>query len=190
MDFLVVVDAQNDFVITECDGRQGALAPKPEETEYCKKVVANIKKTIAEYTDKNARIIFTLDQHNKDEYPNSREGRQLPIKHCIRGTWGAEIIPELEPEFQRANHIVRKSTFGATQILPSWADDKAFGTSVDNIYFCGFDTDFCIISNVISAMTRYPNAEIFVIEKACWGSTLYGHNTALAAMKQLGVHII
>ena len=37
-------------------------------------------------------IVYTLDTHGED-YPDTQEGRKLPVKHCIKGTPGWELIP-------------------------------------------------------------------------------------------------
>ena len=87
---LVVIDMQNDFIT-------GALG-----NAQCRAVVSNVVKKV-NYTD--ADIVYTLDTHGED-YPDTQEGRKLPVKHCIKGTPGWELIPELNT-FRR-RHILKK----------------------------------------------------------------------------------
>ena len=77
---LAVIDMQNDFIT-------GALG-----NAQCRAVVSNVVKKV-NHTD--ADIVYTLDTHGED-YPDTQEGRKLPVKHCIKGTPGWELIPELE----------------------------------------------------------------------------------------------
>ena len=74
---LVVIDMQNDFIT-------GALG-----NAQCRAVVSNVVKKV-NHTD--ADIVYTLDTHGED-YPDTQEGRKLPVKHCIKGTPGWELLP-------------------------------------------------------------------------------------------------
>ena len=93
---LAVIDMQNDFIT-------GALG-----NAQCRAVVSNVVKKV-NHTD--ADIVYTLDTHGED-YPDTQEGRKLPVKHCIKGTPGWELIPELE-HIQEKTHF-EKNTFGST----------------------------------------------------------------------------
>ncbi len=53
--------------------------------------------------------MYTLDTHGED-YPDTQEGRKLPVKHCIKGTPGWELIPELE-------HIQEKTHFEKIRLV-------------------------------------------------------------------------
>ena len=76
-EILIVVDYQIDFV-------DGALAnPAAAELE------AGIQAKVCAYREAGKPVIFTKDTHPED-YAGTREGRFLPVPHCIRGTegWG------------------------------------------------------------------------------------------------------
>ena len=81
---LVAIDVQNDFIT-------GAL----RNTEAIKKV-PNIVKKIREFDGE--AIIYTMDTHFED-YMDTREGQNLPVPHCIKGTDGWKIREELMPQF-------------------------------------------------------------------------------------------
>ena len=82
---LIVIDMQNDFVT-------GSLGSKEARA-----IVPNVQAKIKEYADRGDRIIFTRDTH-EENYLDTAEGKKLPVIHCIKGTDGWQIIPELEVE--------------------------------------------------------------------------------------------
>ena len=99
---LIVVDMQVDFIT-------GALAnPNNELTQ---KVIQNIIKLINEF---DGKIWFTRDTHSPN-YLETQEGKNLKIPHCIKGTPGWEIIPELR-DYVTENNVIDKNAFG----FPYW----------------------------------------------------------------------
>ena len=93
---LIVIDMQNDFV-TGTLGNQEAQA-----------IVPNVQAKVKEYADRGDWIIFTRDTH-EENYLDTPEGKKLPVKHCINGTEGWQIVPGLEVE---NCEYVDKPTFG------------------------------------------------------------------------------
>ena len=79
MNILIVVDMQNDFV-------SGALG-----TPEARRIVPAAAERVAAGIRRGERIFFTRDTHGAD-YLHTREGRNLPVPHCIRGTEGWEIV--------------------------------------------------------------------------------------------------
>ena len=77
---LIVVDMQNDFI----DGALGT----PEAVA----IVPKVEQKIREFPGK---VIFTRDTHG-ERYLETQEGKHLPVPHCIKGTKGWEICPQLE----------------------------------------------------------------------------------------------
>ena len=82
MKILIVVDMQNDFI----DGSLGT----PEAVAIVPAVIKKIK----HYEDDGNLIIYTKDTHF-DDYLDSREGRNLPVMHCIKGTSGHDIPADI-----------------------------------------------------------------------------------------------
>lgn len=72
MNILIVVDMQNDFV-------SGALG-----TPEARRIVPAVAERVATGIRRGERIFFTRDTHGAD-YLHTREGRNLPVPHCIRG---------------------------------------------------------------------------------------------------------
>lgn len=77
---LVVVDMQNDFI-------SGVLGT-PEAQAIVPKVVDKIK-------DKNYDLLIATQDTHFDDYEEYREGRYLPVKHCVPNTWGYEIVDKI-----------------------------------------------------------------------------------------------
>ncbi len=165
MKTLIVIDMQNDFV-TGCLG-----------TGEARNIVENVKKKILEYASAGQEIIFTRDTHGED-YLDTPEGKKLPVTHCVKGTNGWEIVPELETE---GCEIIDKPTFGWT----GWA-----GRNFEEIMLVGVCTDICVVSNALILKAMYPDAAISVDSSCCAGVTRESHMAALETMKMCQIDVL
>ena len=77
---LIVIDMQNDFIT-------GALG-----TPEARAIVPTVVAKIAGF---DGPVLFTQDTHGPD-YLDTQEGRKLPVPHCIKGTPGWQLAPEIE----------------------------------------------------------------------------------------------
>lgn len=168
MKILIVVDMQNDFI----DGALGT----PEAAA----IVPYAKKLIQTF---DGKVLFTRDTHSAD-YMNTQEGKNLPVPHCIQGTSGWEIHPELDA--LRVTEPIDKLTFGSA-LLPKILEKEK---NIESITFIGLCTDICVISNVMLTKAFFPEVPLFVDAKACAGVTVQSHKNALAAMKMCQVTVI
>ena len=168
---LIVVDYQNDFV----NGALGFEGAEKLDDIICEK--------IQQYRKEGGHIIFTFDTHEAN-YLNTMEGKNLPVEHCIKGTAGWEIIPQLI-EYAAKCPVLEKPTFGSMEL----ADIIAKG-GYEAIEFVGLCTDICVISNVMLAKAADVNAVVTVDSKACAGVTPDSHNNALDAMKMCQVRVL
>lgn len=178
MDVLVVVDMQNDFV-------SGALGT-PEACDIVPYVVGRV----VDGLNRGERIFFTRDTHGPD-YAQTQEGLKLPVPHCIRGTEGWEIIPQLQ---EYAAHPIDKPTFGSTalgQLLKAQNEDllRQGKHGVEKVTLIGVCTDICVLSNALLIKAFLPEAEIVVDSGCCAGVTPQAHRTALAAMSACQITI-
>ena len=164
---LVVVDMQNDFI----DGTLGT----PEAV----KIVPYVKNLIAHF---DGKVFFTRDTHF-DDYPDTQEGKNLPVKHCIQGTSGWQIHPELEA--LRKTEPIDKVTFGSSALPKILEAEKP-----ESITFVGLCTDICVISNVMITKAFLPEVPVIVDAAGCAGVTPESHKNALAAMKMCQVSVI
>lgn len=170
-EILVVVDMQNDFVT-------GPLGT-PEARTILPKVAEKVKNF-------PGRVLFTRDTH-EENYLESREGKVLPVPHCIRGSRGWEICPELEA--LRKEEPIDKPTFGSTGLGEVLRAADQYGEKIGKITLVGVCTDICVISNALLLRAFLPEAEIAVDAACCAGVTPESHQTALRAMKACQIAI-
>lgn len=93
MRLLVVVDMQEDFI-------RGALTvPGAEE------IISPIERLAKEYITTDDAVLFTRDTHydrsdaKEFSYAMTREGRNLPILHCVCGTKVIRLLRNLNLTF-------------------------------------------------------------------------------------------
>ncbi|MDQ1641311.1 MAG: nicotinamidase/pyrazinamidase [Actinomycetota bacterium] len=94
---LIVVDVQNDFADPE-----GGLYVRGGEA-----VVPVVNAEIGAAHDAGATVVFTQDWHPESTPHFEKDGGVWPV-HCVGGTWGAELHPDLEVR----GPVVRKGTSG------------------------------------------------------------------------------
>jgi nicotinamidase/pyrazinamidase len=170
MNYLIVVDMQNDFVT-------GALGTKEAE-----KIVPNVKEKIRKF---NGEIIFTRDTHQKN-YLDTQEGKLLPVPHCIEGTEGFEIVPELDTTGCK---IINKPTFGSKE-LGEYLTLENRKEKIESITLVGLCTDICIISNAMLIKAFLPEVPITVDSSCCAGVAPESHQRALESMKACQIQVI
>lgn len=168
--YLIVIDMQHDFV----DGTLGT----PEAQAIVPKVAEKLKQRRKE----GWNIIFTQDTHFDETYHLLNEGRHLPVKHCIHGTTGRQIVEEVLP--RTGEHLLQKTTFGSL----CW--DTIMLELPERIEIVGLCTDICVVSNALILKALYPETEITVDASACAGTTPEMHRKALDVMKSCQIEII
>ena len=168
MKILVVVDMQKDFIV-------GTLGT-PEAVA----IVPYVKQLIEAF---DGKVFFTRDTHHAD-YMDTQEGRNLPVLHCIEGTPGWQIHPDLEQ--LRTTPPIDKITFGSSGLPQILAGEK----DVESITFVGLCTDICVISNVMITKAFFPEIPLIVDAKGCAGVTPQSHKNALEAMKMCQITIV
>ena len=169
---LVVVDMQTDFV----DGALGT----PEAV----KILPNVCEKIKNF---KGDIIVTLDTH-KENYLSTAEGKNLPVEHCIKGTFGWELHPEVAAALNGKPHtVLEKPTFGSTD-LPKAVLDIA-GNEDFEITLIGLCTDICVVSNALLLKANFPEKKIVVESALCAGVTPETHNAALTTMKMCQIEV-
>ena len=95
MNYLLVVDMQVDFIT-------GSLG-----SDLAAAIVPNVLKEIKNF---DGRTIFTRDTHYND-YLNTREGKNLPIPHCIKGSDGWQICDKIQQLIDNSANNGEKSSY-------------------------------------------------------------------------------
>ncbi len=179
---LVVVDYQNDFVT----GSLGFLQSENIQNKIYSLVMNSISK--------KDLIIFTKDTHDEN-YLHTREGENLPVLHCVKGTDGHKLFGKLE-DFEDTITpnvvILEKDTFGSFDLIN--VIENQFLSEPDVIEFCGVVTNICVLSNIVIAMNKFKNAKIILhenasaaIETAKDGNM---HYHAIKVLESMGVEIV
>ncbi len=166
---LVVVDMQNDFLT-------GALPSKEAQA---------ILPAVNEKIKEAELVVYTLDTHTED-FLNTQEGRNLPIEHCIKGTWGHSLAEGLlvRPESDK----IEKPTFGSLH-LGGYVKELFESGQISEAEFIGVCTDMCVITNVLLVKAHCPNLPLTVYANCCAGVTPERHENALKAMEACQVTI-
>ena len=175
MKVLIVVDMQNDFI----DGVLGT----PEAVAIVPAVAAKVRK----HAESGEPILYTKDTHY-DWYLQSQEGRKLPVPHCIYGTKGHQLHPDVHIS---GSYYADKLTFGLAnigEIVESIAKDR--DGVIDEIELVGLCTSICVISNAMILKAYFPEIPIIVDSKCCACVSPETHEAALLAMKTCQIDVI
>lgn len=130
------------------------------------------------------RVIFTLDTHGED-YLTTREGRALPVPHCLRGSDGWRLYGKLERYMENdAVTLLPKESFGASGFGQLTAQDKP-----QKITLVGVVTNMCVISNAVVLQALLPQAEIAIESGLCAAPDTEQHHKALELMSSLQMQV-
>ena len=173
--FLIVVDMQNDFI----DGSLGT----PEAQAIVPAVVERIRRA----RESGETVIATMDTH-EENYLDTREGRYLPVRHCIRQTEGWRIRPEVAKLLGGCVSL-EKPTFGSMNLF-GLLYQLSEGEREIGIELIGLCTDICVVSNALLLKAAFPEADIAVRRDCCAGVTPEKHEAALLTMASCQIDVI
>ena len=175
---LLVIDMQNGFV-----SRGGSYDLMGLNISKYSDVVPSLKQLIG--FCRKVKIPIFYSQAVREEsgidlltrshriLPKSREERIKRRPICIRGSWDAEIVEELKPNFD--DHVVikrRDSVFQDTEV-EVWL--RSLG--IDSIIFAGIDTSICVESSLRDAFNH--GYDIILISDATSSNNLNHYNSTL-----------
>ena len=139
---LVVVDVQNDFA-----DPAGSLA-----VEGGPDVVAAANAEIDAATSAGAPVFYTQDWHPADTPHFAKDGGTWPV-HCVQGTWGAELHPDLVVR----GEVVRKGEHGedgysgfsmrdpeSGEVVPTRLAALLRDAGAQELVVVGLATDYCV----------------------------------------------
>ncbi|MDE7270151.1 MAG: cysteine hydrolase, partial [Acetatifactor sp.] len=131
-------------------------------------------------------VIATRDTHQSD-YLKTQEGRNLPVEHCIEGTVGWQICPEVAPLLKE--EPIDKPAFGSV-VLGERLRELNERETIESVTLIGLCTDICVISNAMILKANLPEVPILVDADCCAGVTVESHIRALEAMKVCQIQIV
>lgn len=148
---LVVVDVQNDFA--DPDG--GLYVPEGEA------VVPVVNDLIRSAIEAGATVVYTQDWHPERTPHFEIDGGVWPV-HCVQGTWGAELHPDLT--VVDGASVVRKGTSGedgysgftvrdpeSGEEAPTRLESLLRDRGVERVVVTGLAQDVCVKETVLDA---------------------------------------
>ena len=122
MDAILVVDLLNDFVTgkLKCDRAQ--------------RIIPNLRKLTATARNVDVPVIYCNDSHLKSDFELNVWG-----EHAMRGSKGAEVIPELKPE--KEDYQVPKRTYSC--FFETELDTILRAHDAREIVITGLHTNIC-----------------------------------------------
>ncbi len=175
---LIAVDLQKDFI-------DGALG-----TGEAVSIVPAAAEKIRAWRTEGLPVVATLDTHAGD-YLETREGRFLPVVHCVKDSAGWCLDPAIEAALGDCPRLCKPS-FGSME-LPALvgeltgAEGDGQGLYVELIGLC---TDICVVSNALILKAAFPEADLTVDAACCAGVTPEKHRAALETMASCQIRIL
>ena len=152
---LLVVDMQNDFA-----DPKGSLYVRGGE-----QVLPLANAEISRALESGVSVVYTQDWHPPSTPHFQKDGGIWPV-HCVQGTWGAELHPDLEVK----GEVVRKGEDGRDGYSGFSARDTVSGdvaatrlgsvlraAGAERLVVMGLATDYCVVETVLDARRQsYP----------------------------------
>lgn len=198
---LVVVDVQNDFIT-------GTLANKDAQ-----KAIPNIVDKILKFN--GDAIYLTMDTHYFD-YNKTKEGKKLPVEHCLINTNGWRIEDSIyQAVLEKAKQgceikYIRKNTFGSVD--PVYTEDTESTTTLKDailnleknntfqyiknnryidyipmeIEICGFISDICVLHNAIILKAYTYNFAEITVDSNCCAGSTIENHNKAMDLLKIG----
>ena len=134
------------------------------------------------------RVLYTRDTHFEG-YLSTREGRNLPVPHCIQGTHGWQVYGDTAKALEAVEaKAIDKLVFGMDVTDPAIA--AVLPGQADEIELVGLVSNICVVSNACVLQSRYPEATI-IVDAACTDSFDKAlHEKVLDVLQGLQVTVI
>jgi nicotinamidase/pyrazinamidase len=149
---LLVVDVQNDFA-----DPSGSLAVAGGDA-----LIPHVNEEVLAAQEAGALVVYTQDWHPEVTPHFAKDGGIWPV-HCVAGTWGAELYPELAvaPDAARvrkgsngedgySGFTMRDPTTGEER--PTELDPLLKERAIERVTICGLATDYCVRATALDAV--------------------------------------
>jgi nicotinamidase-related amidase len=166
---VLVIDMQNDFLCNDA----------PIKCAGGMDVVPAIQKLLLMSRKKGVPIIYTQEAHRVEKVDFGLELQGDEPEHCLEGSKGHQIIPELS--MQEGDYLIikrRYSAFFATDL-----DILLRGLGVELLILTGVATDVCVRSTAQDA--QQLNYRVVVPMECVAGTNEKRHEAALENIRYL-----
>ena len=172
--YLFVIDYQNDFV----DGALGFAGAEKLDGKIAEKVRSYGR----------GKVLFTRDTHFEN-YLQTRDGQNLPVEHCIKGSHGWQVYGETAKALEEVvAKAIDKLVFGMDVTDPATA--AVLPEAAEEIELVGLVSNICVVSNAVVLQSKYPEATILV-DASCTASFDKGlHEKVLDVLSGFQVKVI
>ena len=128
---ILVIDMANDFVFPK-----GVIAEAggPEYQKHAQAIIPRLSRLLEAARRTGIQVIYTTDAHTPDDI----ELRKWP-PHAMKGTWQAEIVPDLRPGSK--DIVLEKRTY--SPFLSTDLEEILRQKAVKRLYITGLHTDCC-----------------------------------------------
>ncbi|OIN95357.1 MAG: nicotinamidase [Deltaproteobacteria bacterium CG1_02_45_11] len=162
---LIIIDMLNDFL-----DPQGSLFGG----EAARAIIPFVRDRLDVFRSSKDLVVYLQDTHAADD----KEFERFP-SHCVEGTWGGEIIPELTPLPQEPVIPKRRfSGFFETDLESVLRDKK-----LDEVEVVGVCTSICVMDTVGGLVNR--DYRVAVPKKGVADINPDFHRFALDRMEQV-----
>jgi nicotinamidase/pyrazinamidase len=162
-------------------------------------VVSVINGEIEMAASGGATIVATQDWHPESTPHFQKDGGIWPV-HCVGGTWGAELHPELRfpdgaPRVRKGSNgedgysgfTMRDPTTG--QEIPTELDGLLRDKGIDQVVVVGLATDYCVSATALDAARLGYEASLLTDAIAAVDLQPGDGDRALEAMRDAGVAV-
>ncbi|MDH5806109.1 MAG: isochorismatase family cysteine hydrolase [Candidatus Methanomethylicaceae archaeon] len=154
---ILVIDMLNDFI-------KGSL-----KCERANKIIPNIQKLLELARKKNIPIIYCNDAHYEIDFEIINKWGP----HALKGTKGAEIIPELKPS--EKDFIIEKHTYSS--FYETGLEPLLKSLKINTLILTGIHTNICIKHTAADAFFR--GYKIIIVKDCVEAFTQEDHEQGL-----------
>jgi len=162
---LIIVDMLNDFI-----EEKGSLFCGKE----ARAIIPFIQERLETFRNRGDLVIYLKDTHDEDD----KEFERFP-SHCVAGTWGNEIIPELAPK--PGENVVPKKRFSG--FFGTDLGGILDSAGVEDVEVVGVCTSICVTDTVGGLANR--DYKVTVPVKGVADFDAQFHEFSLKRMKQI-----
>ena len=128
---VVVIDMANDFVFPS-----GVIADAggPDYQRLAQAIIPTLRRVLNAARQAGIQVIYTTDAHT----PGDSELKKWP-PHAMKGTWQAEIVPDLVPGPE--DIVLEKTTY--SPFASTDLEDILRERGITRLYITGLHTDCC-----------------------------------------------